>query len=589
MNGRNFLEDSGEDNLEELRQIAYRDFLTGIPNRRFFMENLSARLKRMAGSGAFLLVGIIDLNGFKAVNDLYGHKIGDRILVEVASRLSALMDPADLMARFGGDEFAFVFSRFDRIREVRERIEEILSELARPIYLEGIEKSLMISGSIGATLFPDDDSDPKTLLHHADLALYEVKKRKQSAWSFYLAESFPQGEEPDGPRKFREVIEVDQAAFFFKPQCFLSDGSICGAELRVRKIKNSRTGKSEGSGGIDDPAALLWGGDGMLLRQALEALRRWKYWEKEIFLYVGLGGHDAGLQPKVDELTPLLIEFQDVVHRLVIQVSQSVAHHSFDQIRSFFSKVRRFGGLSAIDDFGREGLFFPSLMKLEPDRIVLCSDLVSRMTDDPRFLGLVANILLAGGTEGTEVVASGIEGSSHLRILRKLGCSTGRGKFFSPSVTEKEFQSRVYGITETGRFPVPGSPVSVEQILLLFVCEEPYAWIESHQGLFYSEGPPLSEEALLLAGNRAQCGLGRWLSGAGRKSFGQYDEYREIESLHQKFHDIADPLLTTFRSSRKVEWLNDIQRGVVRQRLEEVARALCAVAKNLEKKTTDQE
>ena len=132
MNGRDFLEDSGDDNLEELRQIAYRDFLTGIPNRRFFMENLSARLKRMAGSGAFLLVGIIDLNGFKAVNDLYGHKIGDRILVEVASRLSALMDPADLMARFGGDEFAFVFSRFDRIREVRERIEEILSELARP-------------------------------------------------------------------------------------------------------------------------------------------------------------------------------------------------------------------------------------------------------------------------------------------------------------------------------------------------------------------------------------------------------------------------------------------------------------------------
>jgi diguanylate cyclase (GGDEF)-like protein len=588
MNGRDFLENSGEGNLEELRQIAYRDFLTGIPNRRFFMDNLSARLRRMSGSGEFLLVGIIDLNGFKAINDLYGHKIGDRILVEVASRLSALMDPGDLMARFGGDEFAFMFSRFDRIREIRERIEEILAELARPIRLEGIEKSLLISGSIGATLFPDDDSDPKTLLHHADLALYEVKKRKQSAWSFYLAEFFPQGDEPDGSRKFLEIIEVDQAAFFFQPHCFLSDGAICGAEIRARKTNNSRTGKSEGSGGRDDPA-ILRGGDGMLLRQAMEALRRWRYWEKEIFLYVGLGGHDAGLQPKVDELTPLLIEFQDVAHRLVIQVSQSVAHHSFDLIRSFFSKVRRFGALSAIDDFGREGLFFPSLMKLEPDRVVLCSDLVSRMTDDPRFLGLVANILLAGGTAGTEIVASGIEGASHLRILRKLGCSTGRGRFFSPPVTEKEFRSRVYGITETGQFPAPESPVSVEQILLLFVCEEPYAWIEAHQGLFYSEGPSLSEEALLLAGNRAQCGLGRWLSGAGRKSFGQYDEFREIESLHQKFHDIADPLLTTFRSPRKDEWLDDIQREAVRQRLEEVARTLCEVAKKLENRTTNRE
>jgi len=584
-----FFEGSDEGSIEELRRLAYRDYLTGIPNRRFFMEELSSRLLHLSGTGRFLLVGIIDLNGFKTINDLYGHKIGDRILVEVGARLSGRMEPGDLMARLGGDEFAFIISDFVRISGARDRIEGILAEIARPIILEGMEKSLTLGGSIGATLYPDDDGDSRTLLHHADLALYEVKRRRQSSWSFYLSESFPEGNADDNPNHFQEVLSVGQVEFYFQPQVDLSDGTVCGAEVSISFGNGSWPERRETS--LTFPAgeqpALVRKGGRYALFHTMEALRQGKDRELELYLSVDRGNDPARAEIFSEDLLPALIEFQDVVHRLVLQVTQSVAHAEFDRIRALFSEIHRFGALVAVDDFGRGALSLPSLMKLEPDRVVLDSGLVSGMMEDPRNLGLVFNILLAGATTGTEVIATGIDGASHLRILREIGCREGRGKVLGFPAPEQKFFENIREKRSPVFPPVSRRALSLDEILLLFVKEEPLFWIESHRALFYSGEDSLSEEALLLAGNRALCGLGRWLSGPGRKRFGSQEAFMEIAALHDRFHDLADTLLVTARSPGGNRRLNDGEREAVRLDLERLAGEFGALSERLDRNETN--
>jgi hypothetical protein len=181
-----------------------------------------------------------------------------------------------------------------------------------------------------------------------------------------------------------------------------------------------------------------------------------------------------------------------------------------------------------------------------------------------------------------QVIATGVERTAHLRILRKLGCTRARGNFLGCPLPELEFQTRSVERMVVEPLSGQGNPLSSDQILLLFVQEEPYSWIEAHQRLFYSEAPTLPEDALLLAENRSQCGLGRWLSGPGRKRFENYEEFREIAILHNRFHDFVDSLLITCRSLRWGERLNDVQREDVRTELENIARNVGTVARRLE-------
>ena len=156
---------------DELDRIAHFDPLTGVPNRRLLDDRLKHAIARAERSGQTLAVCMLDLDGFKPINDQFGHEAGDHLLVQIVSRLQSMLRKVDTVARLGGDEFVLLLGDL----ESDAVFERILNEVRKPVRLRGEDVS--VSASVGVTLFPEDCSDADTLLRHADQAMYAEKQR----------------------------------------------------------------------------------------------------------------------------------------------------------------------------------------------------------------------------------------------------------------------------------------------------------------------------------------------------------------------------------------------------------------------------
>lgn len=168
-----------------LERMAHYDALTQLPNRVLFADRLRISLAQARRTGKLLAVCYLDLDGFKPVNDVYGHSAGDDLLVEVAVRLADAVRSGDTVARLGGDEFALLLSELDNTNECRPALERVFAAMERPFGIEG--QALTISASVGVTLFPLDDGDPEDLLRHADQAMYVAKRKGSNRFQVFDA------------------------------------------------------------------------------------------------------------------------------------------------------------------------------------------------------------------------------------------------------------------------------------------------------------------------------------------------------------------------------------------------------------------
>lgn len=169
----------------ELERIAHFDTLTGLPNRRLLADRLQQCIARSQRGGGRLAVCYLDLDGFKPVNDQFGHESGDQLLIEIGRRLSGISRSGDTVARVGGDEFVLLLSDLDDLAECRQALKRLLAAICQPVVLQ--QATVSVSASIGVTLYPDDDADPDTLLRHADQAMYQVKASGKAGFEFYDA------------------------------------------------------------------------------------------------------------------------------------------------------------------------------------------------------------------------------------------------------------------------------------------------------------------------------------------------------------------------------------------------------------------
>ncbi|WP_310449657.1 diguanylate cyclase domain-containing protein [Sulfuritalea sp.] len=174
-----------KESQRRLERMAHYDTLTQLPNRVLFADRLRIALAQARRTGKLLAVCYLDLDDFKPINDIYGHPAGDRLLAEVAGRLADAVRGGDTVARLGGDEFALLLGELDDANECRPALERVFSTLGRPFGIES--ETVSISASIGVTLFPLDDSDPETLLRHADQAMYVAKRKGRNHFQVFDA------------------------------------------------------------------------------------------------------------------------------------------------------------------------------------------------------------------------------------------------------------------------------------------------------------------------------------------------------------------------------------------------------------------
>lgn len=409
---------------EELNRIAYFDPLTGAPNRRLLDDRLRQAIAHANRSGDKLAVCVIDLDGFKPINDLHGHKAGDQVLVGVVDRLNQLLRASDTVARLGGDEFVLL------LEDVQGNtvLERILEAIRAPFVL-GRER-VSVSASIGVTLYPEDKSDPDTLLRHADQAMYRAKQRGRNCIQYFDA-GIEDAQRRRKQRTERLALALKQREFVlhYQPQVDINRGRLVGLEALIRWQHPER--------GLLLPAEFLDDIEGTdlevdlgqwVIDSALAQLRICRQAGMDISVSVNIGT-GLMLMPGFVEVVRGALERHPTIppSKLELEILESTALDDMVHAMEILHACRRLGVRIALDDFGTGYASLRHFRQLPVDLLKIDRSFVLDMLTDEEAHAIVGSVVQLAETFGRDVIAEGVETPAHAEALSALGCRLGQG------------------------------------------------------------------------------------------------------------------------------------------------------------------
>lgn len=417
---------------QRIRLLAERDGLTGLANRHVLLERLKGDLgnrRRPGGLGALMM---LDLDRFKEVNDRLGHGAGDALLRTVGERLTSVLRDTDTIARLGGDEFAMVLRDLQGPAAVADLAGKLLDVLGEPMVLEG--QILQPRCSIGISLFPRDGTDVMRLLKNADIALYQAKAKGRGRFCFFepaLLEAL------ERRRAIGEALQAGIAEHAFEielqPQIHLASGCHAGFEALVRWRRDGELVAPGEFIGIAEEIGVIAALGRLVLRQALEALRRCD----ELALEPGhVAVNIAAAQLKAPgfpaEVAALLEELGLEAHRLEIEVTEGVLlDRDADAIAASLRALHRLGTIITLDDFGTGAASLTHLKTFPVDRLKIDRSFVRDIGRDPGDAEIVRTIINLAHTLGMTVIAEGVETAEQEAYLELHACDLAQGFRFA--------------------------------------------------------------------------------------------------------------------------------------------------------------
>ncbi len=447
-----------EDSSERSREASLHDALTGLPNRALMMERLEQASLRGRRSGRTSAVLFIDLDRFKAVNDTYGHRVGDELLKAVAKRLSALLRPGDTVARLAGDEFVILCEDLDNRSQATAIVARVDAALARPFVVLGTD--LAMTASVGIAFADRDDAASEILLHNADVAMYQAKRkglpRRHDLDLHPKPPATPVGLEWD----LHWALGRGELRTEYQPVVSAPDGRITGVEALLRWMHPTR--------GMVPPATLipLAEQSGLIteigqwvLAQAWVDRHHWQTQRSagNLSMSVNVSAHQLGSPSFAANVAGVLSTADTDPHLLTLEVTESVFVRDSERALAVLKDLKDIGVMLAIDDFGT-GYSSLSYLKQFPIDIVkidqafvadLGQDLVSRT-----IVGAV--VRLAHGL-GMTVVAEGVETAEQHQELIRLGCDFCQGFYFARPLPSTTFEALIHDFTgdSSPHLPIP--------------------------------------------------------------------------------------------------------------------------------------
>lgn len=414
--------------LQAMEHLAHHDPLTGLPNRRHFMESLTAMLAEKIVSGGRFALLLLDLDGFKEVNDALGHPVGDDLLVMVADRLRGALagERNGFLARLGGDEFAVVL-RGAGADEAKAAARG-LRRAVRQAY-DLCDMRVEIGVSIGFATYPDHGLDAATLLRRADVAMYAAKK-VHVGWAEYDPSSdLGSAERLALMGQLKEAIRDDQLVLHWQPRVRLSDSRVAGAEALVR-WRHPQLGLL--GPGVFVPAAemssLIVGLTDWVVSAAARQSAAWARAGVDLPVSVNLSARNLADEDLPDRIMLALSAYDARLDRFEFEITETA--FTADPRRAFavISRLTELGGRFAIDDFGT-GYASLSTLRLLPPVATLKIDrsFVSRMRADAADAAVVETIVGLAQRLGIDSVAEGVEDAETYGMLRDLKCSEAQG------------------------------------------------------------------------------------------------------------------------------------------------------------------
>ncbi|ELS30776.1 MULTISPECIES: EAL domain-containing protein [Pseudanabaena] len=434
-------------------QIHY-DALTGLPNRKYLHEHLVEYIEKLQDKQQKFAVLFLDIDRFKLINDSLGHSIGDLLLKAVSDRLKPLIKDGDIVVRWGADEFAIVAKSIESNDTVLQTAEGMIQAMTLPFICAGHE--LHITTCIGASIYPEHNTDIEGLIHNADMAMYRAKAEGQNSFQFYIPNMQEQSfQRLSMENNLRRALENDELIPYYQPQVDLKTGQIVGLEVLLR-WKHVALGSIPPSKFIPlaEETGLIIAIGNWVLRQACLQVIAWQN--------MGLPPIQVGVNLSIKQLqqkdflfclNQILEETNFDPRYLELEITEGIMMDNVEEKITLLNQFRQMGIQLSIDDFGTGYSALSYLKNLPIDTLKIDRIFIEYIAHNEHDRTIVASIINLSHSLNLNVIAEGVETREQVDLLRSLGCDQIQGHFYYRAMPADEVEAllRSQGVTRPNK------------------------------------------------------------------------------------------------------------------------------------------
>ena len=425
----------------QLEHVAHFDVLTGLPNRVLLADRLGHAMAQCQRREQSLAVAFMDLDGFKEVNDNYGHNVGDELLITVSQRMKAALREGDTLARIGGDEFIAVMVDLDNIEESTPILERLLQAASDPVTIGN--DVMQVSASIGVTLYPQDGSDADQLMRHADQAMYGAKQTGKNRFRLFdTALANASKVQLESISDIRSALSRHEFVLYYQPKVNMHTGAVIGVEALIRWQHPVRglVPPLEFLPVIEGQAISLELGE-WVITSALSQISQWQSIGVNLPISINISGYQLQQSNFAIRVAALLAAHPEVNPQcLELEILETSALHDISKVSATMHACHELGVRFALDDFGTGYSSLTHLRHLPAQLIKIDQSFVRDMLEDADDCSIVQGVIGLAKAFRRDVIAEGVETIAHGVALLQLGCDLAQG----------------YGIAR----PMPGSHIA---------------------------------------------------------------------------------------------------------------------------------
>ncbi len=412
----------------ELEHIAHYDQLTNLPNRLLLLDRLALAISQSKRQNNVIAVAYLDLDGFKQINDTYGHNIGDEFLIKVSERLQASLREGDTLSRIGGDEFLVILANLESKAESEVILERLLSSSSQSISIKN--QRLMTSASIGVSFAPTDSAEPDILIRQADQAMYQAKQTGKNRYHFFdKAQDTLLKSHHDELIQIKKALSAGEFILWYQPKVNMRTGQVLGLEALIRWQHPSK--------GLMQPAEFLpiianeplcidigeW-----VIHSALQQIQAWKAQGLTLSIAVNIEALHLQQENFVLRLKEILSLYPDINPQLLkLEILETSMMHDLKQAHQIIEDCLAIGVEFALDDFGTGYSSLAYIRHLPAQLIKIDQTFVRDMLVDADDLSIVEGVINLAKAFKRSVIAEGVETIDHGTALLELGCEFGQG------------------------------------------------------------------------------------------------------------------------------------------------------------------
>ncbi len=533
------------DNKKLLHRVEWQaghDTLTGLPNRALLADRFARALAFAKRNNRLLGVCMLDLDGFKPVNDRYGHDVGDRLLVEISHRLQANLRGEDSVARLGGDEFVLLFANAQNVEEIYAGIQRILDAIAVPCCPDA--GRISVTASIGLTVYPFDDADADTLLRHADQAMYQAKQLGRSRFHlFNVAEDEESMTIQRGLIRLREGLHGGELVLFYQPKVNLRNGCVTGMEalLRWQHPQDGLLAPGEFLPLAEQTDLIVEIGE-WVIEQGLRQLAAWHAAGKVWPVSVNIAARHFQREDFVPRLAAMLARYAEVAPALLeLEILESVALDDLQRASAQIVACQRLGVGLALDDFGTGYSSLSYLKHLPTETLKIDQSFVRNMLDDAHDITIVEAVIGLAQLFSRSVIAEGVESAEHGVLLMRLGCDEAQGYGIARPMPAENVLAWVEHYRPAPEWALwSDAKWELSDVPLLVAQHDHLQWV--NRVTLAVENAPLALTSAELKSHH-HCRFGHWYDGHGKAIYGHLPEFSAIDPVHVRVHEFGAEII----------------------------------------------